>query len=667
MRPVFGDAGVGRQIHLEYRSFDIMCGICGKLYYDAGQQIDPSLIDRMMGALKHRGPDGKGKYISGPVGLGHTRLSIIDLSTGAQPIANEDNTVWIVYNGEIYNFPELRQQLLRQGHVFRSTTDTEVIVHLYEEYGVECLSKLRGMFAFALWDEKEKVLFCARDRVGIKPFYYADTGRAFVFGSEIKALLLDPGIERQVSHQAIDTFLTFTYLPGNETLFRNVHKLEPGHYILVKDAHVIRKQYWDLKFVAPSGRQGIDEAAESLRALLRRTVKEHMISDVPVGVLLSGGVDSTAILSCVAEEASKRIQTFTIGFEGAEFADERPYAKMAADRYGTEHHAITISSGQFSGFLNDYIWHMEEPVYEPPAIALHYVSKLARQFVKVVLSGEGGDEAFGGYQTYRNLLFLERVKSMVGPTNSAWLSTLAGTLGRFTASSRLHKYGPLLKAPLASYYYSRRSSPFALFPQSRNHFYSTDMLAAIRGDQPEEMVQALFARVSGEAELNQMLYVDTKTWLPDDLLIKADKITMANSLELRVPLLDHSVLEFAAGLPPDFKVSGFATKRVLKKAFAREIAKPILKRRKAGFAVPIRQWLQGNLKEYIRDHLLSDRCLSRGYFKPGAIEGLVERSSQGERVAQEVFSLLALELWHRHFIDPGEPSGQTASADNVGA
>ena len=325
----------------------------------------------------------------GPVALGHTRLSIIDLKTGAQPIANEDNTIWIVYNGEIYNFPILREQLLKQGHIFRTNTDTEVIIHLYEEHGVECLSMLNGMFAFALWDDRNKSLFCARDRVGIKPFYYADTGRAFLFGSEIKALLANPEMARQVNHAAIDTFLTFTYLPGNETLFRHIYKLEPGHYILVKDSRLTRKQYWDLKFVAPSRPLGFDDAAETLATLLRRTVKEHMISDVPVGVLLSGGVDSTVILSCAVEHTNRRMQTFTIGFEGAEFDDERPYAKMAADRYGTEHHAITISSGDFSEFLNDYIWHMEEPVCEPPAIALHYVSKLAREFVKVVLSGKG--------------------------------------------------------------------------------------------------------------------------------------------------------------------------------------------------------------------------------------------------------------------------------------
>jgi asparagine synthase (glutamine-hydrolysing) len=595
--------------------------------------------------------------------MGHTRLSIIDLKTGAQPIANEDNTIWIVYNGEIYNFQPLRSRLIELGHVFRTHTDTEVIVHLYEEYGVDCLSMLRGMFAFALWDDRTKVLFCARDRVGIKPFYYADTGRAFLFGSEIKALLADPELDREVNRAAIDMFLTFTYLPGTETLFARVHKLEPGHYLLVRDGRILRRQYWDLGFVAPAHTLSFDEAAEALATLLRRTVKEHMVSDVPVGVLLSGGVDSTAILSCAVENTSKRIQTFTIGFEGAEFADERPYARMAADLYGTEHHAITFSSGDFSAFLDDYIWHMEEPVCEPPAIALHYVSKLAREFVTVVLSGEGGDEAFGGYQTYRNLLLLERFKSAVGKRASSGLSAAARLLSGVVSSARLAKYGPLLGVPLDSYYYSRRSSPFAFFGSEKSRFYTADMLAAAAGDRPGGLIRSLFARVGGQGALNQMLYIDTKTWLPDDLLVKADKITMANSLELRVPLLDHAVLEFAAGLPAEFKVSGLATKRILKKAFADRIPRPVIERKKMGFPVPIRQWLQRDLNGYVRDHLLSERAIGRGYFRRGAVEGLLTQCSRGRPVAHEVFSLLALELWHRRFVDPGPGSARAARGE----
>src|SRR5664280_780935 len=406
-----------------------MCGICGKLFYDEQERVNPGLIDRMMGTLQHRGPDGQGKYLSGSVGLGHTRLSIIDLTGGAQPFSNEDNTVWIVFNGEIYNFQELQQDLKARGHVFRSSSDTEVIIHLYEEYGTDCLSRLQGMFAFAIWDDRRKALFCARDRVGIKPFYYADTGKAFIFGSELKSMLVDDDIPRDIDLQAIDNFLAYSYIPGEGTLFRSIRKLSPGHYIWIKDGKTVIKQYWDLQFPPAANWKNIDEACEALRSLLRTTVKQHMISDVPVGILLSGGVDSTVVLCCAVEETQKRIQTFTVGFDGADFADERPFAKLAADRFGAEHHAITISPREFSSFLGDYVYHMEEPVYEAPAVALHYVSKLARQHVKVVLSGEGGDEAFGGYHNYRNLLILERVKSVLGPSGSAVLSKAVSVAG----------------------------------------------------------------------------------------------------------------------------------------------------------------------------------------------------------------------------------------------
>ena len=292
-----------------------MCGICGKLEYDPTAEIPPELLQRMMDVISHRGPDGEGKYLSGPVGLGHRRLAIIDLNTGAQPMTNEDGTVWIVFNGEIYNFPELRRELLAKGHHFSSTTDTEVIIHLYEEYGVDCLSRLRGMFAFAIWDKKDQTLFLARDRVGIKPLYYADTGSALLFGSEIKSLLVDPGLRREVDPQMVDRFLTFLYPAGRETLFKGILKLDPGNYLLVKNGRVVCRKYWDLQFKRNESLTNFNDAADMLHGLVSKTVKDHMISDVPVGILLSGGVDSTAILGCAVQETQKKIKTFTVGFE----------------------------------------------------------------------------------------------------------------------------------------------------------------------------------------------------------------------------------------------------------------------------------------------------------------------------------------------------------------
>jgi len=522
-----------------------MCGICGKLAFDPEQRVPAELVDRMMSVISHRGPDGQGKYLSGPVGLGHARLAIIDLSTGDQPMTNEDGTIWLVYNGEIYNFQELRNDLIKKGHTFRSTCDTEVIIHLYEECGVECASHLQGMFAFALWDSRQQALYLARDRVGIKPLYYANSGKAFVFGSEIKSILCDPGVKREVNHEAIHKFLTFLYLPGSDTLFKGVRKLDPGHYLFIQGGKVRCEQYWDLRFDAMDNGKSLAETAEELQQFLQRTVKEHMISDVPVGVLLSGGVDSTAILSCAVHETSKQIATFTIGFGGEEFADERPFARLAARQFGTDHHEITISPQQFSDFLPSYVWHMEEPVCEAPAIALYYVSKLARQHVKVVLSGEGGDEAFGGYQNYRNLILFERLKKTAGPFNGL-LSSVTGAIGRMNGSTRFKKYAPLFKVPLPTYYYSRVGTPFSYFNTGRAELCTEDFLSVADDKADVQIVDELFRQVGRQPLLNQMLYVDTKTWLPDDLLVKADKMTMANSLELRVPLLDHLVIEFAA-------------------------------------------------------------------------------------------------------------------------
>lgn len=634
-----------------------MCGIAGKLFLDGQEPVDPRLIDSMMATISHRGPDGQGKYVTGPVGLGHTRLAIIDLSTGDQPMTNERGTVWVVFNGEIYNFQELREDLIKRGHVFRSASDTEVIVHAYEEYGPDCVRHFQGMFAFALWDADEKVLFVARDRVGIKPLYYVDTGKALLFASEIKALLCAPEVRREVEPEVVHRFLTFLYLPGDLTLLKGIRKLNPGHYLIVRNGRISFHQYWDLRFSETQGCGSLAESCAELERLLRRSVREHMISDVPVGVLLSGGVDSSVVLSCAVQETSKRINTFTIGFGGEEFDDERPFAKLVAERFGTDHHEITISPRDFREFLPSYVRHMEEPVCEAPAIALHFVSKLARERVKVVLSGEGGDEAFGGYQTYRNLLLLERVKKMAGPLNRL-LSSGLGWMGQFNGFGRFRKYAPLFETALPEYYFSRVSTPFSYFNARRGELCTEDFLSSTN-ERDEKLISDLFRQVDGQRinqpELNRMLYVDTKTWLPDDLLIKADRMTMANALELRVPLLDHRVLEFAAGLPPAFKVKGWNTKRILKEAFKNRIPREVIERRKTGLPVPLRRWMRDDLKQYLRETVLSTRATSRGYFEKKGIEQLLERNGNDGGLMKEVFALLTLELWHGEFVDQPSP------------
>jgi asparagine synthase (glutamine-hydrolysing) len=627
-----------------------MCGICGKLYFNPNERVTSELVNKMCDAILHRGPDGRGQHLSGPVGLGHTRLAIIDLCTGAQPICNEDKTVWIVFNGEIYNYAQLRKELVKRGHQFYSTTDTEVIIHLYEEYGTESLQWLQGMFAFAIWDEKDQTLFLARDRVGIKPLYIADTGRALVFGSEIKALLADPDVKCIVDLQSVDKFLTHFCLPGKETLWKGILKVEPGHYLLARRGRYEIRQYWDLCYHPGKRYKDINEAAEALYEMTRRTVREHMISDVPVGFLLSGGVDSTIVLSCAATETDKKISTFTVGFDNVQFEDERIYAKLAAKRFGSEHHEITITPKEFWDFLPTLVRHMEEPVCDPPAVSLHYVAKLARQHVKVLLSGEGGDEVFGGYNDYRNFQLLERVKRGIHPMESV-LSWALKAANHFRPLQKAGKFASFVTTPLPDYYYSRVASPFSYFNRSKAELYTPSFQEAVCSNRSVEVIRNFFGKVKNQPALNQMQYLDIKTTLPNDLLVKADRITMCNSLELRVPFLDHVMLEFATGLPTDYMVKGLATKRILKRAFKKRIPTEIIRRKKAGFPIPIQRWVQNELSEQVRDLLLSNTFFNRGFFRKRGVEKLLAAGNRGQPVAKEIFSLLTLEFLHREFID----------------
>jgi len=627
-----------------------MCGICGKLMFDQQATVPPELVKAMADTISHRGPDDEGYHVSGQIGLGFRRLSIIDLNTGHQPISNEDGSVWIVFNGEIYNYKELREFLSSRGHVFRTKTDTEVIVHLYEEFGERCVDKLRGMFAFAIWDDRRKLLFIARDRLGIKPLYYASSPRSLVFASEMKAILADPEVLREVEPAMIDRFLSFYYTPGEETLLKSVKKLQPGHYLIVRHGELHIHQYWDLHFLPEPQHSNQKQAEEQLVDLLEESVRLHMISDVPVGFLLSGGLDSTAMLCFAAGKSDQPISSYTIGFSEPGIEDERPFARLAASRYGVKHYEMTITSQDFLDFLPQYVWHMEEAVSEPPAIALYYVSKLAKEYVKVLISGEGGDEAFAGYGNYRNILWLERLKSAIGPLKGAFSGCL-GALNSVLRSNKIAKYLALLDIPLSSYYYSRTSSPFSFFNRPSNQVYSSGFAHLVDKRRSLSVLQKYLHMDMNN--LNTMLYVDTKTWLPDDLLIKADKITMANSIELRVPFLDHKVMEFAASLPSNFKVHGFTTKYLAKKALSHRVPHEILHRKKTGFPVPYETWLRKDLKPWLQDLLFSQRALQRGYFDRYGMEKLFSKNSEAGTYSKEIFCLAVLELWHRIFADGG--------------
>jgi asparagine synthase (glutamine-hydrolysing) len=629
-----------------------MCGICGKFAFDRERAIPEVTVKKMADAIAHRGPDDQGFYCSGQIGLGFRRLSIIDLAGGHQPISNESGAIWIVFNGEIYNFQALRKDLIAKGHIFKTKTDTEVIVHLYEQYGSDCVHKLRGMFAFAVWDEDQRCLFLARDRVGIKPLYYY-VGRDFVsFGSEVKAILADPAVHREVEPTLIDRFLTYYYLPGTSTLLKNLFKLEPGHTLLIKEGKYEVRQYWDLDFERIDHHRDARSLQNDLTDLLDEAVQLHMISDVPVGLLLSGGLDSTAMLSFAAGTTNRPINTFTIGFSSDGVVDERPFARQAAAHYGSTHYDLSITSADFASFLPKYVWHMEEPVCQPPAIALYYVSKLASQHVKVLISGEGGDEAFAGYENYRNLFWFENTKRSFGPVKAP-LGHSMNLLGRLLRSRRLTEYGARMGVLFEDYYFSRTSSPFEFFPRERAGFYSDALAKCIDANQSASITRHYLRRAANYNLLNKMLYVDTKTWLPDELLIKADKMTMANSVELRVPLLDHKILEFAARLPRNQKVHGLTTKYLARKTLTGKIPDAILRRRKAGLPIPYQAWLRKDLRCWVSDILLDRRTIARGYFRPEAVENLIARNTTDTDYSRELFSLAALELWHRTFVDSG--------------
>lgn len=626
-----------------------MCGICGKLNFEKDRTIGRPLLKTMLDTIRHRGPDGDGLYVQANIGLGHRRLAIIDLNTGQQPLSNEDGSVWIVFNGEIYNYQELRRDLVSKGHTFRTQSDTEVIVHLYEDFGPSCIDKLRGMFAFAIWDARNDSLLLARDRVGIKPLYYHLGTQGVTFASEIKAILADPEVKAEVLPEMIDRFLTFYYMPGEETLFRKILKLAPGTYMVIKNGKVQMTQYWDLQF--NPGRHTMEQAEEELMHLLEESVRLHMISDVPVGFLLSGGVDSTAMLSFAVGKTKFPLSSYTLGFSAPHITDERPFAQLAARTYGSEHHEMTISHKDFVDFLPSYVWHMEEPVCEPPAVALFYVSKLAKDFVKVLISGEGGDEAFAGYPNYRTMLWMERAKSIFGPFQGLLSASVKMLNAVLLHSEQVKKYAPLLKTPFESYYYSRTSTPFLFFNNNVRQFYSPDFLSHVDKVRSCSVVTRYLQNGNHLDRVNRMLYADTKTWLTDDLLLKADKMTMANSIELRVPLLDHKLLEFAACLPGSFKVRGLTTKYLAKRTLGKRVPREILDRKKTGFPVPYASWLRNELREWLTEILLDRTTLERGYFNKSTIDKLIRDNVQTGRYPKEIFSLVVLELWHRVFID----------------
>jgi asparagine synthase (glutamine-hydrolysing) len=631
-----------------------MCGICGIHELAAGGAADSHATAAMLDAIVHRGPDDEGMHVDGPVALGARRLSIIDLPGGHQPIANEDGSVVVAFNGEIYNYRALRDRLIRSGHVLQSQGDTEVIVHLYEELGEECVHELDGMFAFALWDARRRKLLLVRDRLGIKPLYYVHHDGRLLFGSEIKAILRHPDVRARLDHEALATMLLLKYVPAPRTFFSGIQALPPGHLLTSDPSGISVRQWWDVSFRRPEHPMEEEEATAELRIRLEDAVRSQLVSDVPFGAFLSGGVDSSTIVALMSRELGEPVRTFAVGFSGsgpAEEMSELPYARLVADRYETEHHEILIGAQHLIDYAEKVVWHLDQPIADNACLANYLVAELASQHVKMVLTGEGGDELFAGYARYageRLAPAFERVPAPVRSLGAALSNRQLGFMRPRIALYALCQQGEA----------RRFATWFQLMtPEAR---MSPGHGRAGTGPSPrcpDRFFEQPLQRTDAPDPISRMLYVDTKYWLPDDLLARGDKTSMASSLEARVPLLDHRLVEFAAGLPPELKVKGFNRKYLLKKVARDLLPEPILSRSKKGFPIPMGLWLRGEAREFCRDLLAPDTLRRRGLFSPKAVGKLLDEHESGAAHHGAVlWALLSVELWHRVFIDQPSPS-----------
>jgi asparagine synthase (glutamine-hydrolysing) len=626
-----------------------MCGIVGKLCFDPQQTVAASLIRRMATSLVHRGPDDGGVWVSGPVGLGSRRLAIIDLSPrGHMPMSNEDGTLWIVLNGEIYNFHELRTDLTAKGHQFRSESDTETILHLYEEEGVNCLQLLRGMFAFALWDVKQQTLFLARDRLGKKPLYYYHDAHAFLFASEPKALLQDPHIQAQPDPEAIHHYLTYGYVPGAYSAFRGMRKLPPAHYLLVRQGTVTVRRYWSLRYT-PKRRGSEAELGEELLALLEDAVRLRLISDVPLGAFLSGGIDSSVVVALMRRLVSGPLKTFSIGFERPEY-DERSYARQVAQQFATDHQEFVVNPDAAS-MLPRLVWHYNEPFADSSALPSFALCAMTKQSVTVALNGDGGDESFLGYDRYLGAAlagWYDRVPTPVRRALANGVMLLPSGAPKST-SYRLRRFAEALALEPRRRY----GQWIVYFPNEQKHRLYTDDFATRLGHCDSwSLLDAAYQASDAPSFLEATAHTDVQLYLPDDLLVKMDIASMAHSLEVRSPFLDHKVVEFAAALPPTMKLRRLTQKYLVKKIMRDVLPAQILRRKKMGFGVPIDHWFRHQLRDMTYDLLLGSRASQRGYFRPAVVRRYIDEHVAGN--AQHHFrlwNLLMLELWHRTFID----------------
>jgi asparagine synthase (glutamine-hydrolysing) len=622
-----------------------MCGICGFNWSDG------SLAEDMADIMTHRGPDQQGSYVDEEVSLGHSRLSIIDLSEkGRQPMENEDGSIQIVYNGEIYNFKELRDILEKQGHNFFSGTDTEVIVHAYEQWGVECVKRFRGMFAFAIWDSNKKRLFLARDRIGIKPLYYYFESEKFMFASEIKAILLNPAVKREVNHKSLYYFMGYEYVPTPFTLFNGIKKLPPAHTLLFQNNKVKLTKYWDLYFSKDNGTKSY--LSDKIYNLLQESVRLRLISDVPLGAFLSGGIDSGAIVGLMSQMLDESVKTFTIGYEDESYS-ELEYAKQVADHFGTAHKEIIVDPSSVE-YFEKAVWYLDEPMTDPSLIPAYLFCREAKKDVTVCLSGEGGDEAFLGYDRfvaskidrYYRIIpeiirknFISRIVGLLPPQPQK--KGAINVVKRFIDGSDL----PLEGRHMRWQYFSNKND--------ENSLYKGTLGNMTENINPFEYINEYYLACNLKDRVAREQYMEMKSFLVDNVLVKVDRMSMANSLEVRVPYLDHKFLELCAAIPGSKKMKGLTTKYIFKKSMLKLLPKNIVYRKKHGFSFPIKNWLRNELKEYMMDLLYNSEII-RENFDTYYLNKLVEQHVKGtQNHSHRLWALMNLELWHRKFIQPG--------------
>jgi len=633
-----------------------MCGIYGIVHLSGDEKPCQSVLASMGNVIEHRGPDDSGYYIARSVGLGMRRLSIIDLAGGHQPISNEDETIWVVLNGEIYNYRALRDELNSKGHRFQTNSDTEVTVHLYEEYGTAFLQKLRGMFGIALWDGPKRRLLLARDRIGEKPLYFRREKDRLLFASEMKSILTLGGVSRELDVHALQEYLGHGYVPAPLTLFRGIEKLQPGHMLLVESGQVAQRQYWDVP-VGPFENHSEKDWIHILQDKLLETINAQLVSDVPLGAFLSGGIDSSCIVAAIARSTGQTVKTYSIGYQGDQsYYNELPYARIVAKAFATDHHEIVVRP-DVTELLPKLIWHLDEPIADSACLTTYLVSKLARQSVKVILSGVGGDELFGGYRRYLGDGVRRWYQMLPAPLRKSFLPALLrmSPKDRATRWKDYVRYAAAFVETAELDAVSRYLSYTTLFSLSaQKSLLSAEFLGSDAVANGPLTISRYFDHTQGADSLNRIIYADLKTSLPDDLLALTDRMSMAASLECRSPLVDSELIELAAHMPANLKVRGLTTKYLLKKAVAPWLPGEVIYRKKRGFGAPVGSWLRNDLKPLIQELLSEEQVRKRGVFQWSAISQILKtHQSQKQDFTDQLFALVAFELWCRQYLDSG--------------